>query len=160
MGPVRNGYGYGWAILSQKDSTAGQLEITHDGSINGFSSHISRFPKSHVVVVVLSNMINGGASIVSQSLSAIVFHKPYDWPARPITQVDSATLDRWVGTYDVDANGLWEVTRAGDRLFVRVVEISKEQKFELLPLTESSFRLQELEAQFSLSQRGRQLLPA
>ena len=143
--PVRQHYGYGWGIFSGKDSTDGQLQITHDGGIDGFNAHISRFPQSRALVIVLANREDARANVVGQALASILFHQPYDRPVQPLSRVDRATLDRWVGTYEVQASGRWEVTRDGDRLVVRVPDISERQKFELTPVSPDRFRLEDLQ---------------
>jgi restriction endonuclease Mrr len=44
-------YGYGWRIYDRYD----QKVLEHDGGINGFVAHISRYLKDSVSIIVLSN---------------------------------------------------------------------------------------------------------
>jgi CubicO group peptidase (beta-lactamase class C family) len=76
--PVRDDYGYGWRI----DTAFGRPQISHGGSIHGFSAYISRFPADRLTVIVLSNSVDASATRVAKNLAAIAFGEPAT-PAPP-----------------------------------------------------------------------------
>ncbi len=69
--PFLQDYGYGWRIVPTFDRPM----VAHAGAINGFASHIRRYPEDGVCIIVLSNV--GGAPVVEigGELAAIVFGK-------------------------------------------------------------------------------------
>jgi len=63
-------YGLGWFV----DTYEGHKYLSHSGSIDGFSSRVSFFPKEKVGVVVLTNNSESGADFVS-SVTNQLFEK-------------------------------------------------------------------------------------
>ncbi len=53
-------YGYGWVI----DQWKGHKVVWHDGRINGYASDFAKFVDDKVVVIILSNRYDAGASIM------------------------------------------------------------------------------------------------
>ena len=70
--PEDGGYGYGWVIFNLD----GREVTGHGGSIEGFSSAITRFPNERVVVIVLSNFEGVDAGQLSFDLADLVFTQP------------------------------------------------------------------------------------
>ncbi|MDX2150987.1 MAG: serine hydrolase domain-containing protein [Bryobacteraceae bacterium] len=70
--PVLGDYAYGWGIRKEQ----GRAVQAHSGGINGFSTHLARFPDDGVLVVVLSNVENAAAGRVAGDLIRIVFDTP------------------------------------------------------------------------------------
>ena len=69
--------------------------IAHDGSINGFATHISRFVDDQVTVIVLSNFSHAQSSLIAKDLSAIVFGEPYDIPIeKSYIELETEILDK------------------------------------------------------------------
>ena len=50
--PFLQNYGYGWRIVP----IFGRPMVEHGGAINGFSSHIRRYPEDGICTIVLSNV--------------------------------------------------------------------------------------------------------
>jgi CubicO group peptidase (beta-lactamase class C family) len=67
--PYLQDYGYGWRIVS----TFGRRMVAHPGGIEGFSSHIRRYPDDGVCIVVLSNVDGTPAAELGTALAAVVF---------------------------------------------------------------------------------------
>lgn len=70
--PFLNNYAYGWFVTS----LFGHKIITHNGGINGFATHLARFPDDDACVIVLSNMPTRALAELSRGLEAILFGKP------------------------------------------------------------------------------------
>jgi CubicO group peptidase (beta-lactamase class C family) len=54
--PLLDGYGYGLSI----DGEGAQLDISHNGTVEGFYSSLDYLPATHTTVVVLSNQVAEG----------------------------------------------------------------------------------------------------
>ena len=75
--PVKSGYGYGWGI----GETFGRKRISHNGGINGFVTHIGRYPEEDGCVIVLSNQANARMRDIVNDVTAILFGQPVEIPA-------------------------------------------------------------------------------
>ncbi len=74
--PFLNGYGYAWGI-----GTIFELKrISHNGGINGFVTHIGRFPEEDACVIILSNQANAKMRDIVKDVTAILFDQPYELP--------------------------------------------------------------------------------
>lgn len=107
------GYGYGWDI----GTLQGSATIAHGGGINGFATYAVRLPKEGVYVAVLSNSDSGlpSAEFVASKVAAIAIGKPL--ADRKAIELDEATLEALVGTYQVDERVNRLVAREGKKLF-------------------------------------------
>jgi CubicO group peptidase (beta-lactamase class C family) len=63
------GYGYGW-FLASKD---GRQKQYHEGSTFGFGSFIARYPREHLLVVVLSNQEGTDVKSIADTLGRLAF---------------------------------------------------------------------------------------
>ncbi len=92
----------GWWIIG----TGEDAIVFHDGGSFGFSSSLAWQPQRRVGVVVLSNQTTGAAGIARHLLQPSV---PLEQPKRArrteIT-LDAAVLDRYVGRYDMQDEGV------------------------------------------------------
>lgn len=77
--PGKGAHGYGWFAGPAPGFHSGQ-DISHGGSINGFSTWLSRFPEEDVVVVVLSNLQDTNSRQVALDLYSVLHHDPYAAP--------------------------------------------------------------------------------
>jgi hypothetical protein len=141
--PFKNEYGYGWAVgprLNHKFNG-------HGGGINGFSTHIARYPADDVCVIVLSNLENGNAARVSRDLEAMVLGEKYELPRRRVAiQLDSKTYDAYVGVYEIRPDFKLTITREGDKL---MTQATGQGKFEILPESETKFFVTAFDAQIT-----------
>jgi CubicO group peptidase (beta-lactamase class C family) len=86
--PEKNGYAYGWAVRGN----SGRKTISHGGGINGFRSHILRYPEEKMCVVVLCNVLPAKPDKVARDLAAIMLGEKYELPkARQSTEVEPKT---------------------------------------------------------------------
>lgn len=63
-------YCYGWF----RDDLAERTAFSHGGGISGFRTHVIRFPKERVYLVVLSNFEVANASRIADKLARMYFH--------------------------------------------------------------------------------------
>jgi D-alanyl-D-alanine carboxypeptidase len=114
--PVQQNYGYGVMMMER----SGHKLIMHDGGIDGFSSHLARYPDDGVTIVVLGNNESVNASELGFALAAIMFDQPYDVPVRktPVAVADAA-LDEFGGVYRVGEDQYRVFRRDGQGLTSR-----------------------------------------
>ena len=131
--PVKNGYGYGWGIGKRFE----KQQISHGGSIFGFSTQISRFPTEKLTFVVLSNVQGSPAGRISNDLSAIVFGQKYEIPQeRKEIAVSMQILEKYVGSYQLLPNVVFSILLENGKLFGQVAD---QQKILLAAETETKF---------------------
>jgi len=130
------GYGYGWEVgLLQ-----GVPKVSHGGGINGFSTYALRLPEQKVFVAVLSNADGGLANpgVVASKAAAIAIGKPF----RTFKEValDAATLDRYVGVYEVEKGVTRTFRREGGAL---VMQRSSRPPMRLKAFSQNGFYLED-----------------
>lgn len=79
-------YGYGWGIYPMQSLRTGKtLQFTeHGGSINGFSTFISREVTNKHCVIALNNTAGANMGGMSHAIGAILFNQPYDMPKKSL----------------------------------------------------------------------------
>ncbi len=138
--PSKENYGYGWLI----GDLPGHKIITHDGSVNGFMTHIARYVDDDACVIVLSNIVNAPMPEISKGLRAILFGEEYEMPrVRKAASIDPAIYDAYVGRYEVTPEVILAVTREKDRLFIQ----ADQQKLGLYPESPSKFFMKMVEGE-------------
>jgi CubicO group peptidase (beta-lactamase class C family) len=131
--PFRENYGYGWYITSQFKRRV----VYHSGGIEGYASHIARYPDDKLSIIILSNLSVAPVFKTARDLSAIVFQEEYRIPKRPdVSRVDEKILDSYVGQYEIAPGNLVTISKEGDRLMMRIRE---QQKVELFPKSRAEF---------------------
>lgn len=136
--PFREGYGYGWAVDSALGVVAGNTVTQHSGGIFGFTSWITRVQADGVVVILLNNIDNPVMDDIRQSLMALVYGQPVDFPqVRESVQVSPAVLSRYAGEYQISEFFVLEVLLENDRLLIR--RKGEDNKMLLFAQSETSF---------------------
>ena len=146
-------YGYGWAM----GSTRGLKTISHNGGLDGYQSHLSRFPDQKLTVVVLVNASPSAPAlqpgrIATELAQAALWEEMQPQPARRVAQVDVAALDAYLGADDYGQSVL-TVTREDDQLYA---QLSGQDRFAIFPLDETHFFYKVVDAQidFALDDQG------
>ncbi len=136
------GYGFGFMTGRQR----GLREAGHGGDIDGFNAYVARYPDQHFAVLVLSNtgMRPPGrvpdAGVLAHRIAEIYLGEVMAKPEAPrAVQVAPATLDTYVGRYEIEAAGpivaamgkYLTITRDGDHLVA-------ESKVGKMPVNASS----------------------
>lgn len=96
-------YGYGWMISEVR----GLKVITHNGGLDGFATHLSRYPDQNVTFVAMSNCVPVAAAPPDAFRAGGMLAEVYLWqemqPRKPpeIDQtIDTEKLAKFVGRYD------------------------------------------------------------
>lgn len=90
------GYAYGWGIWKK----AGRKMIGHDGGINGFHTHIGRFPEDDACLIILNNIENAPLGRIASDLSAILLGEKYQVQNWKIVPLDPQLYEKYMGTYE------------------------------------------------------------
>lgn len=141
-----------WIIGTGEDAIA-----FHDGGSFGFSSSLAWQPQRRVGVVVLSNQTTGAGGVARHLLQPNV---PLEQPKRArrteIT-LDAAVLDRYVGRYDMQDEGIVVIGRQGTLLTIELPASWGLPKLQLHAEREREFFTTELplQAAFEVDSSGR-----
>jgi hypothetical protein len=133
---VKNEYGYGWWVQTRLNR---RVEW-HGGNAPGLVAQITRYPKEHLFITVLSNVWSSfdrsQVRAMSNELAALMLGEPYELPrGHEQRALASAAYDAYVGEYrgkDVIA-----IAREGDRLVVQWPPGTT--VFEIVPESETQF---------------------
>jgi D-alanyl-D-alanine carboxypeptidase len=108
-------YGYGWGLTSYE----GHPMFEHGGGIHGFSTYAIRMPEDKVFVAILTNTDSAEMQPDAPAfkIAALVSGKPYVEPVA-IT-LPPAELDALAGSYQLEDQSPFRVTRIGDYLIIR-----------------------------------------
>ncbi len=138
------GYGYGWAISERE----GIRQISHNGGLDGYTSHLARYPDQETTVVVLCNSSPSKPGRDPDSLGATLARlflwqhlKPRE--ARRVAKVDVTKLDAYLGRYDYKPS-VMVVTRDGDQMYG---QLTGQEKLKIYPATPTKFFLKVVDAQ-------------
>ena len=151
----------GWWITGTGDDTI----VFHDGGSFGFSSSLAWQSQRRVGVVVLSNQASGAAGIARHLLQPDVPLSQPQRARRTEITLDAAVLDRYVGRYQIEDDGIVVITRDGALLSIELPAEWGIPKLQLHAQTQHQFFLKELplQATFELDAKGRvtgmQVLP-
>jgi CubicO group peptidase (beta-lactamase class C family) len=137
--------GLGWHI---RPTPTGPV-LWHNGGTGGYHSFVGFDPAVQRGVVVLTNS--------TTSIDDLGFHLldasfPLD-PVKTAIDLPSATLDRYVGQYQIAPTFIIGITREEDQL---VAQVAGQQPFNIYPSSETSFFLKAADAEitFSLDEEG------
>lgn len=106
-------YGFGWIVWSYE----GHAVVEHGGSVDGFTTANMRLPDDHIYVAVLSNC-SGCADPRALALDAATTLLGRPSGERAAAPIETALLDRYVGTYRDSEGDDWIVTRKADHLLL------------------------------------------
>jgi CubicO group peptidase (beta-lactamase class C family) len=141
--PVKNGYGYGWAM----DEQNGHKRIGHAGGINGFSTQIFRYVDDDAVVIVLGNTVPAPIGSIASDLGKILLGLPVEVPRERVAiKLDPKLLDAYVGHYEIPQAFTMVVIRQGDRL---LASPEGQPPTEIFPESETKFFIKVVDAQIS-----------
>ena len=135
--------GLGLFVDGEKQSR----RFTFTGSNVGFKSYLVGYFDSGQGAIVMTNSENG-AQLTLEILRSIAAE--YSWPdyhpkERSIVKIDPAVYEAYVGQYEVAPGLVLSITREGDKLFS---QSPGQPRSEMLPESETTFFLREIDAQF------------
>jgi CubicO group peptidase (beta-lactamase class C family) len=121
--------------------------VWHNGGTGGYRSFIGLLPSRKMAVVILTNSTGAGADDIGMHLldpALPLAPKPAPVKQRTAITLPAATLERYVGTYQLAPNFALAVTLDAGALYA---EPTGQQKFHLWPESELDFFLKEIDAQ-------------
>ena len=147
---------YGWHIQT-KD---GNSIIWHNGGTGGYRSYLGYDPKARTGVVVLTNFSNDagvddiGRHLLNASYPLLKIPLPVE---RQQITLDTKTLDRYVGMYQLAPGALLTVSRDGEHFYTQLVytQGGGQPKLEALAETDRKFFLKAVDAQFTFDVNAR-----
>lgn len=89
-------YGYGWEIgqLSIGNTEEQLSTISHGGSVNGYTSLITRVPSKKSLILLLNNTGGAPLNAMTIAIAGILYDKPYDFPKKSIANSFSDVVER------------------------------------------------------------------
>ncbi len=128
--PFKNHYGYGWMI----DSLFNKRVIHHSGDIWGFKSDITRITEDDVCIVLLNNIESPDLGIITKNILAILYHHPYQLPAKNEIKLGHEILKKYIGSYEMQPGMVIEITLENGHLMA-----TTDHKEELYAQKENHF---------------------
>ncbi|MEM8723692.1 MAG: serine hydrolase [Cyanobacteria bacterium P01_G01_bin.39] len=145
-------YGYGWMI----DTLYNRHRVSHDGGIDGFVTHLARYPHEQITIVVLSNLVTSSISKIEKDLAAIIFGEPYEFPKqRETIKIDSTIYENYVGKYKFESSSslppevqdfILTITTDSQRIYT---QLTGQDIVEIFPESPSKFFLKIVDAQLT-----------
>jgi CubicO group peptidase (beta-lactamase class C family) len=136
--PVKAGYGFG--LFSGTKN--GRKVISHSGGIDGFASHLAYYPEAKVTIAVLTNITGTAPEQIAQNLAAVEFGEPAQ--LHQVISVPRATLEKYVGTYELSPTFAITITLVGDQL---TGQATGQSAFPMFPEAETKFFVNAFNAQ-------------
>lgn len=150
--PEKKNYAYGWGTGIWN----GHKLVAHSGGIEGFSSHIFRFPDDRAAVIVLLNSDSVLAQTAAMDLNSILFGAKYELPReQKEIMLDAKLLDQYVGKYEVAPNVVLTVAKDGDKL--TLISPGQTRGAAIIPESETSFfiRVADVKINFTKDESGK-----
>ncbi len=136
---------YGWHVQTKDGSSI----IWHNGGTDGYRTYMGYDPKARAGVVVLSNISTAtgqddiGRHLLNAGYPLLKTEKPVE---RKEITLDTKTLDRYVGTYQLGPNVLMAVSRDGNRFYT---QLTGQPKVEVFAESDRKFFLKVVDAQLT-----------
>jgi CubicO group peptidase (beta-lactamase class C family) len=139
----------GWHVLT----THGKDLIWHNGGTAGYRTFIGFNPATRVGIVVLSNAgtAAGPDDIGRHLLDTELPLLPAQTAARTEITVDPATLEKYVGRYQLAPAAIFTITRENNHLFE---QLTGQPRFEIFAESEKDFFLKVVDAQITFEADG------
>ncbi len=138
--------GLGWHILGN-----GSI-VWHNGQTGGYHSFVGFDPERRAGVVVLSSI---AIDIDDIGIHLLDSGRPLQHPPRPdvpaVHALDTATLDRYVGRYQLTPAFAIEISRIGERLFAQATD---QFKLRIIPVSPTEFILVDVDARLGFGTDG------
>ena len=131
---------YGFGLLA--DDLGGHKNIWHNGGINGFSTHMVRFPDDGLTVIALANLESARSTRLGTEIARIWLGLPAPPPPAsllPVT-VAPAVLDRYVGVYELMPNFNITIAHVDTGL---TAQATGQGAFPLVATSDTEFHFQE-----------------
>ena len=149
--PFKNNYAFGLVI----GTLAGKRIEQHGGRINGFTTHLIRFPEERVTVVTLANQEGPGANQISNGLARMYFGEKVE-PRKLRTEVKLTVpkMDLLVGLFQLTPNMQMKIWRDGEQL---LTQATGQGPIPVFALSETRLfaKVIDAEIEFELNEEGK-----
>jgi CubicO group peptidase (beta-lactamase class C family) len=139
--PFKNNYALGVTV----QTSDGRKVVQHGGGIQGFNTFLAYYPDDKLTVAVLANINGPAPGAIAAKLATVAHGGAVQSPAeRKEITLPKATLEKYVGTYELGTNANLMITLGGDQLFG---QISGQPKLPIFAESETKFFLKIVDAQ-------------
>ena len=145
-------HSYGWLI----DTQYNRCRLSSNGGIEGFVTHIARYPDEQIAIIILMNISVSIGDKIGIDLAAILFSESYELPKkRTAITLDPAAYQAYVGQYkfapspSLPSSALdlvFTVTTESQRLFT---QLTGQDVVEIFPESSTQFFLKVVDAQIT-----------
>jgi len=143
--PVKNKYGYGWAI----DTIAGKKTVGHGGGIHGFNTNMVSVPEDNTCVILLANAANPNLDKITKDIFAILYNLPYEVPKeKTAISVSEEVLQQYIGVYELSPQLIVTISLEGGKL---IGKPEGQEAIQLHAEKEDQFFLKEIDAQLNFN---------
>lgn len=159
--PVKDGYAYGWTAFTAKMGPDTVAVQEHNGGINGFASYLVRVPKSQQVIVLLDNHSSKALADLRRGLLRVLYQQapvapvlpaaPASPAAAPVA-LDAATLNTYVGVYELAPTFRITVRQREGKIFVQA---TGQKEFETEAASPVLFTLKGVPAQVEFAKNAK-----
>jgi CubicO group peptidase (beta-lactamase class C family) len=140
--PYKGNYGFGLIIRD----VGGHKQVMHYGGVDGFASVLAGFPNEHLTIIVLDNIATAAPGDLLSKLADVSFGKQVVLIGeRKEVKVDSATLARYVGRYQINPTLAFDITQDGSHLYIQ----PGPRKYEMFAQGQKDFFLKAIDSQLS-----------
>ena len=148
--PVKNNYGYGWAM----DTIAGKFAVGHSGGIHGFNSNMVSVPGDNTCIILLANVATPNLDKITRGLLAIIYNQPYELPREKIAMTMSEEeLKQYTGVFELTPELVITISLENGKLMGKP---EKQGALQLHPEKKDLFFIKEVEAEvrFQRNEKG------
>jgi CubicO group peptidase (beta-lactamase class C family) len=136
-------YGYGWIISGSSPIK----EVFHDGKTLGASALVSMNLESKLRIIILSNNTLSDLYTFKNTLSDISLGKKYIMPVKQkVISLDSASLDNYIGTYQISPDVKILISKDGNQLNA---QLSGQGMYDIYPESVTKFFYKLVDAQIT-----------
>lgn len=107
----KESYAYGWALLKLENDKV----IAHGGGIDGYLSYALYAPAKKICIIILSNNMTINVDNVGYDIARILIGNPEK--SLKSIELDTATLEQYIGIYETTPTDQRIITRKGKQLF-------------------------------------------
>jgi len=137
----KNDYALGVTV----QTTSGRKVVQHGGGIEGFNTFLSYYPDDKLTVAVLANINGPTPGAIAAKLAAVAYGETVQSPSdRKEITLPKATLETYVGTYDVAPGVTLAIRLDGDHL---TAQLTGQGQLPLFAESETTFFRKVVDAQ-------------
>jgi hypothetical protein len=149
---------YGYGLIS--GNHRGLATILHNGGLDGFQSHLIRYPDAQLTIVVLMNALPSGhlpapGEVADRIAAQLLWQQMEPRKLRTIDPAaDPETFADFAGIYDYDSSARMVVAMEDNQLYA---QLTGQERYPIFPVGDDRFvwRIVEAEIQFVKDDQGK-----